>query len=158
MSDTLSPQKVIRFGEFEVDLRAGCLFKQGVKLRLREQVFVALSVLLEYAGEVVTREELQRRLMPGEVFVDFELNLNTAEERTLLESLHMIASQAYMPPTSFAWIHLAPGDIDSILDWMDCAIDARDTVIILIKRYPFLDLLRADSRFHALLRKMNLEP
>jgi TolB-like protein/Flp pilus assembly protein TadD len=81
MSDTLSPQKVIRFGEFEVDLRAGCLFKQGVKVRLREQLFQVLSVLLEHAGEVVTRGELQKRLWPGEVFVDFELNLNTIMAR-----------------------------------------------------------------------------
>jgi TolB-like protein len=77
MSDTLSPQKVIRFGEFEVDLQAGCLFKRGVKVRLREQMFVALSMLIEHSGEVVTREELQKRLWPGDVVVDFEINLNT---------------------------------------------------------------------------------
>jgi TolB-like protein/DNA-binding winged helix-turn-helix (wHTH) protein/Tfp pilus assembly protein PilF len=77
MPDIVSPQKVVRFGEFEVDLRAGCLYKQGVKVRLREQLFVVLSMLLEHAGEVVTREELQKRLWPGDVFVDFEINLNT---------------------------------------------------------------------------------
>jgi TolB-like protein len=77
MSEMSSPGKVVRFGEFEVDLQAGCLFKHGVKVRLREQVFIALSVLLEHAGEVVTREQLRRRLWPGDVFVDFELNLYT---------------------------------------------------------------------------------
>ncbi|MCK7460902.1 MAG: winged helix-turn-helix domain-containing protein [Sphingobacterium sp.] len=45
--------------------------------QLRGQLFVVLSMLLEHAGEVVTREELQRRLWPGDVFVDFEVNLNT---------------------------------------------------------------------------------
>jgi DNA-binding response OmpR family regulator len=60
MSGIISPRKAVRFGEFEVDLQAGCLFKHGVKIRLREQVFVALSVLLEHAGEVVTREQIQR--------------------------------------------------------------------------------------------------
>jgi TolB-like protein len=77
MTDIGSPQKVIRFGEFEVDLQAGCLIKRGVKVRLREQLFAVLSMLLEHAGEVVAREELQKRLWPGDVIVDFELNLNT---------------------------------------------------------------------------------
>ena len=81
MSGGSSPRKVLRFGEFEVDLPAGRLFKRGVRVRLREQLFQALSVLLERAGEVVTREELQRRLWPGDVVVDFELNLNTAVAR-----------------------------------------------------------------------------
>ncbi len=77
MPDTSSGPKVIRFGEFEADLRAGRLFKRGVRVKLREQVFVVLSLLLEHAGEVVTREDLQRRLWPGDVLVEFELNLNT---------------------------------------------------------------------------------
>jgi TolB-like protein/Tfp pilus assembly protein PilF len=81
MADTVSSQKLLRFGEFEADLQAGLLFKRGVKVRLREQVFVVLSMLLEHAGEVVTREELQKRLWPGDVFVDFEINLNTAIAR-----------------------------------------------------------------------------
>jgi TolB-like protein len=77
MPDMISPQKVIRFGEFEVDLQAGRLFKKGIKVRLREQVFVVLTMLLEHTGEVVTRKQLQRRLWPGDVFVDFDINLNT---------------------------------------------------------------------------------
>lgn len=81
MPDTVTPQKVLRFSEFEVDLQAGLLFKRGVKVRLREQVFEVLSMLLEHAGEVVTREELKKRLWPGDVIVDFELNLNTAVAR-----------------------------------------------------------------------------
>jgi adenylate cyclase len=77
MTDMRCPQKAIRFGEFEVDLRAGCLYKRGVKVRLRNQLFTALTALLEHAGEVVTRQELQKRLWPGDVLVDFEINLNT---------------------------------------------------------------------------------
>lgn len=69
--------KVVRFEEFEVDMQAGCLFKCGVKVRLREQLFTVLSLLLEHPGDVITREELQRRLWPGDVFVDFEVNLNS---------------------------------------------------------------------------------
>ncbi|MGE5236812.1 MAG: winged helix-turn-helix domain-containing protein [Acidobacteriota bacterium] len=81
MPETLSPPTVIRFGHFEVDVRAGQLLKRGVKVRLREQSFLVLSMLLEHAGEVVTREELQRRLWPGDALVDVEINLNTAVAR-----------------------------------------------------------------------------
>jgi TolB-like protein len=80
MMDRDSPTKV-RFGEFEVDLQAGCVLKRGAKVRLREQVFVVLSMLLEHVGEVVTREELQKRLWPGDVCVDFETDLNTVMAR-----------------------------------------------------------------------------
>ncbi len=72
---------LVRFGSYEVDLRAGHLRKHGVRIHLRDQSLQVLSVLLEHAGEVVTREELQRRLWHGEVFVDFENNLNTAVAR-----------------------------------------------------------------------------
>jgi TolB-like protein len=77
MTDPGSPRRVIRFGEFEVDLQAGFLIKQGVRVRLREQLLVVLSTLLEHAGEVVSREDLQSRLWPGDVVVDFETDLNT---------------------------------------------------------------------------------
>jgi TolB-like protein/Tfp pilus assembly protein PilF len=81
MRDMPPSQRVIRFGEFEVDLQAGFLSKRGVKVRLRQQLFVVLSTLLERAGEVVTREELQKRLWPGDVVVDFEIDLNTIMAR-----------------------------------------------------------------------------
>src|SRR5438270_10939578 len=68
---------VARFGVFEVDLSAGELRKSGVKLRLQEQPFQVLAFLLEHAGEVVTREELQQKLWPSDTFVDFDHSLNT---------------------------------------------------------------------------------
>jgi TolB-like protein/tetratricopeptide (TPR) repeat protein len=83
---------------------------------------------------------------------------NVDEASAVLEKLHLIASKAYVPPTSFAWIHLALGEIDTAFTWLDRAVDARDTMIIPIKTYAFLDPLRDDPRFHVLLRKMNLEP
>jgi TolB-like protein len=83
---------------------------------------------------------------------------DTPEARAILERLHAIASQAYVPPTSFAWIYLALGEIDQAISWMDRAIDARDANIVPIKTYPFLDPIRDDPRFTALLHKMNLEP
>jgi TolB-like protein/tetratricopeptide (TPR) repeat protein len=78
------------------------------------------------------------------------------EARALLHHLHAMATQAYVPPTGFAWIYLGLGEIDEAFVWMDRAIDARDPMMVPIKSYAFLDPLRADPRFAALLRKMNL--
>ncbi len=69
---------LIRFGQYEVDVASGELRKSGVKIRLQEQPFQVLVALLERPGEVVTREELQRRLWPADTFVDFDHSLNTA--------------------------------------------------------------------------------
>jgi len=68
----------IRFGVFELDLRAGELRKRGLRVRLQEQPFQVLAVLLEHPGEVVTREELQKKLWPADTFVDFDHGLNKA--------------------------------------------------------------------------------
>jgi len=70
--------RVARFGLFELDLSAGELRKSGVKLRLQGQPFQVLALLLERAGDVVTREELQQKLWPSDTFVDFDHSLNTA--------------------------------------------------------------------------------
>jgi cholera toxin transcriptional activator len=70
--------RLARFGVFELDLSAGELRKNGVKQRLQGQPFQVLAVLLERAGEVVTREELQQKLWPSDTFVDFDHSLNTA--------------------------------------------------------------------------------
>lgn len=81
-----------------------------------------------------------------------------AEARSILDRLHMIARNAYVPPTSFAWVHLALGETASFFTWMDRAIEVRDHHLIPIKSYPFLDPIRADARYRALLRRMNLKP
>jgi DNA-binding response OmpR family regulator len=73
--------RVLRFGVFEADLRAGELRKSGIKLRLTGQPFQVLAVLMERAGEVVTREELQQKLWASNTFVDFDHSLNTAINR-----------------------------------------------------------------------------
>ena len=78
---TPSKAGIIRFGLYEVDLDAGELRKQGVKLKLQEQPFQVLQVLLERAGEIVTREELQKRIWPSDTFVDFEGGVNNAVKR-----------------------------------------------------------------------------
>src|SRR6266498_2275253 len=81
MTDSERTRKLIRFGSFEVDLRAGELRKSGVRIKLRDQSFEILALLLEHPCEIVTREELRTRLWPANVFVDFDNNLNTAVTR-----------------------------------------------------------------------------
>src|SRR5262244_1715903 len=76
-----SPVRVVRFSTFEVNLQTGELRKQGQKLKLQEQPFQVLAALLERPGEVVTREELRRKLWPSDTFVDFDHSLNAAIKR-----------------------------------------------------------------------------
>ena len=71
-------QDILRFGTFEADLRAGELRKQGKRLKLQEQPFQVLTVLLQRSGDVVTREELRSQIWPEDTFVDFDNSLNTA--------------------------------------------------------------------------------
>src|ERR1700757_2423220 len=72
---------VVCFDVYEADLRSGELRKQGLRVRLPEQPFQVLAILLEHPGEVVTREDLQKRLWPEGTFVDFEQGLNAAVKR-----------------------------------------------------------------------------
>jgi TolB-like protein/Flp pilus assembly protein TadD len=73
--------RTVRFDCFEVDLAAGQLYKRGIRISLREKSFRVLELLLEHPGQVVSREELHRRLWQEEVFVDFDNNLNAAIAR-----------------------------------------------------------------------------
>jgi Tol biopolymer transport system component/DNA-binding winged helix-turn-helix (wHTH) protein len=70
--------QTVRFGIFEADLQTGELYKNGIKVPLQGQPFQVCSLLLEHAGELVTREELRQRVWPEDTFVDFEQALNTA--------------------------------------------------------------------------------
>ena len=81
--DTSSPSEsqVIRFGVFEVDLRAGELRKQGVKIKLQQQPFQVLEALLEKPGDIISRDELRSRIWPSDTFVDFEGGVNNAIKR-----------------------------------------------------------------------------
>jgi DNA-binding winged helix-turn-helix (wHTH) protein len=69
---------VVRFDVFQVDLRAGELYKAGHKIKLQIQPFRALVLMLERPGEVITREEFEKKLWPEDTFVDFDHSLNTA--------------------------------------------------------------------------------
>jgi len=78
MENTPARSQPARFGLFELDLQAGELRKQGVKIKLQEQPFQILAMLLEHPGQVVTREELRSKLWPADTFVDFDHSLNKA--------------------------------------------------------------------------------
>ena len=75
-----------RFGVFEVDLRSGELRRAGMRIKLQEQPFKVLVALLERPGQVVTREELQKRIWPEESFGDFDhaVSVAIAKLRTAL--------------------------------------------------------------------------
>jgi TolB-like protein/DNA-binding winged helix-turn-helix (wHTH) protein/Flp pilus assembly protein TadD len=78
MEEARQLRRRLRFGVFELDLRAGELRKHGLRVRLQEQPFQVLATLVDHPGEVVTREELQKKLWPADTFVDFDHGLNKA--------------------------------------------------------------------------------
>jgi TolB-like protein/DNA-binding winged helix-turn-helix (wHTH) protein/Flp pilus assembly protein TadD len=80
------PPRLFRFGSFELDAQSGELSRQGQKIRLPEQAFQILKLLLSRPGEVVSRDELRQRLWRAGTFVDFEVGLNSAV-RKLREAL-----------------------------------------------------------------------
>jgi DNA-binding winged helix-turn-helix (wHTH) protein/Tol biopolymer transport system component len=76
-----SSSALVRFGTFEVNFHTGELRHRGQKVKLQEQPFQVLAVLLERPGELVTREELRNKLWPADTFVDFDHSLNAAIKR-----------------------------------------------------------------------------
>src|SRR6476620_4427388 len=81
MAGDADQSRTVRFGAFEVDLRTGELRKNGLKIKLQDQSFRVLIILLRHAGDVVTREELRRELWSNDTFVDFDHGLNAAVRR-----------------------------------------------------------------------------
>jgi TolB-like protein len=120
------------------------------EMRLFEEAVAALRKAAELSGGAP--------MIEGWLGLALAESGNTAEARAMLERFRAIAPKAYVPPTSFAWIHFGLGDTDRFFVCMDRAIDERDHMLTPIKTYPFLDPIRADRRYLALLRKMNLEP
>ena len=78
MSSDQSPPTVARFSTFEADLVTGELRKSGVRVKLEQQPFQVLRVLLQRQGELVTRDDLREAIWSGDTFVDFDHSLSTA--------------------------------------------------------------------------------
>ena len=74
----------------------------------------------------------------------------------LIEELQELEQKVYVPCISFAHIYAGLGEIDKALDWLDQALDERDSWIMHLGVDPGWDPIRANPRYHALLRKMNL--
>jgi TolB-like protein len=75
------PSHRVRFDSFEIDGIAGELYKGGAKIRLQEQPFQILQILLEHPGELISREEIRKRVWPSDTFVDFDHGINNAIKR-----------------------------------------------------------------------------
>ncbi len=78
MKEFSPSRQFVKFGVFEADLAARELRKNGAKIRLQDQPFQVLTLLLDNPGQVVTREELRQKLWPADTFVDFDNSMNTA--------------------------------------------------------------------------------
>src|ERR1700751_2535162 len=81
MEELTTSKRALRFGLYEVDFAAQELRKSGIRIKIQDQPFQILALLLERPGDIVTREELQKRLWPGDTFVDFDLSLNSAVKK-----------------------------------------------------------------------------
>ena len=109
--------KRVRFGVFAVDLRAGELFKEGTKVRIQQQPFRILALLLERPGEVVTREELRQAIWPAGTFVEFDVGLDAAMHKlrsALGDSAEHPQLVETLPRRGYRFIgtieHTAPGE------------------------------------------------
>jgi TolB-like protein/DNA-binding winged helix-turn-helix (wHTH) protein/Flp pilus assembly protein TadD len=123
---TSSPAEVIRFGAFEVDTRTGELRKHGLRIRLQEQPFQVLCLLLARPGELVTRDELRSKLWSAGTFVDFEHGLNKAmsklrealdddrETPRYIETLPRRGYRFLAPTSSTAGPATLPGDSQAV--------------------------------------------
>jgi DNA-binding winged helix-turn-helix (wHTH) protein len=115
MSSGQDLQPMICFGVFEIDLKSGELRKHGLKIKRRDQSFQVLTLLLERPRQVVTREELQRKLWAADTFVDFDRGLtkainrlrdalgDSAEAPRFLETLHKRGTGLLRPSKVAAW-------------------------------------------------------
>ena len=100
MNEGSSKRQLVRFGPFEVNLQSGELRKSGVKVRIQEQPFRVLRLLLECPGEVVTRDQLREKLWSDDTFVEIEQGLNAA-----VNSLRATLSDSANDPR---WIETLP--------------------------------------------------
>ena len=111
---------IIRFGLFEVDLPARELRREGRKIRLQEQPFRLLALLVQRPGEVVTREELQQALWPADTFVEFDHGLNTAIKKirqSLDDSVDTPQFIETLPRQGYRFIGSLATDPDRREDW-----------------------------------------
>ena len=158
----------VHFGLFEVDLQARELRKSGVKIKLNDQPFQVLAMLLERPGEIVTREELQTRLWPSDTFVDFDLSLNSAVKKLrqalgdesdnprFVETLYR-RGYRFIAPVSNHAPHAGDGTEPSLVDsvkskepaarsWKRLALITAGCVVLLVAALVFKLMARPSPR------------
>lgn len=112
------------------------------------------SIAALHSAVEITREF---PLMLGWLALSLGMGGYSSEARNILHRLNEISRNGFVLPTSFAWVHLGLGERDAAFQWMHIAAERIDGWIAALKSYPFLDPLRDDPRFKALLHKLNLE-
>ena len=143
------------FGVFEVDLRAAELRKHGVRIKLQEQPFQVLSLLLEHPGQVVSRDELREKLWPAHTFVDFDRSLNkamtklraalgdSADSPRYVETIprhgYRFLAPVYQPQSELAHERTAEGDLPRELS----AGNGKPAALTLWKKVRFYGLMAA---------------
>jgi len=120
VKETVKTGRLIRFGSYEVNLRSGELCRDGERVRLPEQSFQILAMLVEHPGEVVMRQEIQKRLWPNDTVVEFENSINAAVKRlrVALEDsadapryVETLARRGYRWMAPVEWVEAIPSQI-----------------------------------------------
>src|SRR5262245_50768985 len=136
-------QSRVRFGAFELDLRLRELRKGSTSVRLQDQPFQILAMLLERPGDVITREEITRRLWPDGTSVDFEHSVNAAIKRLRASLGDEAGTPRYvetLPRRGYRFI--APIDAVDVVTGGRTAIDRRPRLVVL----PFVNLSGESGR------------
>src|SRR6266571_6266039 len=117
--------KAVCFGPFMLDLRAGELCKDGRKIRLQEQPLQVLRMLIEHAGEVVTREEIKQKLWPNDTVVEFDHSINAAIKKLRLalgdsaeepEYVETVARRGYRLMVPVEWVREQPAGAQAVTE------------------------------------------
>ena len=132
---------IFRFGVYEADPASGELRKAGIRLRVQEQPFQVLMMLVERPSEVVTREELRQRLWPADTFVDFDHSLNTVINK-LREALNDSAANPrfietlarrgyrFLAPVEFVEKHFTPTTIVAPVEISNASASAEPSLSV----------------------------
>ncbi len=107
VSSSQARSRIVTFGDFRADLNTGELWKRGQPVKLQDQPFRMLAMLLENAGHVVSKEELRQRLWPGDTYVNFDVGLNSCAKRlrqTLGDSAERPVFFETMSRRGYRWI------------------------------------------------------
>ena len=135
MEHGVDPKLALRFGLYEVDLLQGVLFRQGVRLKIQEQPFRILTLLLQRPGEIVTREELQQSLWPEGTHVNFDGSLNAALKKLRAaiqddaENPRFIETVPRQGYRFLAPVHTANGSANPISPWTSVSSESSEESI-----------------------------